>query len=79
MTPDVSVAVAAAGCCCYCCWPQEERRAERAASRKQRQDELRQASIADPLASSGVRMPPVQPFMHDGEAVAAVRKTASLS
>eukprot|EP01046_Picozoa_sp_COSAG06_P050411 COSAG06_NODE_7979_length_2306_cov_1.014453_1_plen_369_part_00 len=50
---------------------QEEKRAAKAA---ERQEELRQASIAQPLSASGIKMPPDRPYVHDGhEVLAAVR------
>ena len=55
------------------CWrsPQE---AKRAAKAVERQEELRQASINQPLSASGIKLPPDKPYVHDGEAVlAAVR------
>ena len=55
------------------CWryPQEAKRAAKAA---ERQEELRQASIAQPLSASGIKLPPEKPYVHDGQAVlAAVR------
>ena len=53
---------------------QADKRARKAVESLQRQEELRRASIADPLVSSGVRMPPSSHFKYSGsEVMAAVR------
>ena len=63
--PSRAVLLSAAVCCCVCV-PQEEKRAAKAS---ERQEELRQASMDDPLSASGVKMPPERPYTHDGREV----------